>query len=787
MRALDRKLLRDLWKLKGQAVAIALVIGVGVAMFVNYLSVFRSLRLTQEIYYEREDFAEVFADLKRAPRGLEGEISQIPGVSRIDTRVVVNVNLDVPGLDEPAAGLLISVPRHRQPMLNDVVITQGRYPEPDRRNEVLVSEGFALARELGPGDSIAAVINGRRTDLEIVGTALSPEFVYTIRPGDLFPDEGRYGIFWMGRQALSTAYDMEGAFNNVVIDLMPGAQEAEVISRLDRLLERYGGLGAIPRSLQISHWYLESELVSLQTAGLIIPMIFLGVAAFLLNVALTRIVAVQREQIAALKALGYSDGEIARHYAGWSLAVSAGGAVAGIFLGAWMGSGMIRMYNDFFRFPILTYELAPSVVVGAVVVSLVAAIVGALGAVRRAVALPPAEAMRPEPPASYRQSLVERMGLGRFLPQAARMVVRNLERRPGRAAISILGIGFSGALLIVGLFSLDSIDLLLDLQFNVSQRQDVTVSFVEPASRAALFELAHLPGVLSAEPLRSVPVRLRFGHRERQLSITGIETDPRLYRVVDASFEVVNLPPGGLVLSTKLAEILGVEPGDEVVLEVLEGRRPVRRVVVTRLVEEYLGTSAYMNAEALHQLMREAGSLSGAALEIDPDQAGVLYSRLKGLPKVVGVALKGASIQSFEENFADTLGVMIFFNVLFASVIAFGVVYNAARISLSERGHELATLRVMGFTRAEISAILLGELAVITAIAIPLGLLIGWGLASLVSLAFDSELYRLPVVISRKTLSISVATVAVSALVSGLIVRRKLDRLDLVAVLKTRE
>lgn len=787
MRPLNRKLLRDLLHVKGQAAAISLVIAVGVAMCIMYLSTFRSLRLTQETYYDRQRFADVFAGVKRAPWGLEAEIAAIPGVAQVATRVVVDVNLDVPKLAEPAVGRLISIPRHRAPMLNDLVIRSGRYPEPGRASEVLVSEAFALARGLGPGDSLAAIINGRRTRLQIVGTALSPEYVYTIRAGELFPDDARFGIFWMERKALATAFDMEGGFNDVSLTLMPGASVPEVIARLDRLLEPYGGFGAIPRELQTSHWYLESELTGLQAGGLIVPTIFLAVASLLLNVVLSRIVAVQREQIAALKALGYSNREIGWHYTGWSLAVATLGAILGVAGGSWMGSGMINLYNSFFRFPDLTYRLPLEVILAALGTCFFAAVVGALSAVRQAVKLPPAEAMRPEPPARYRESLVERMGLKRLLPQAARMVVRNLERRPGRAAASVIGIGFGVALLIVGLFSWDSLDVILDIQFNVAQRQDVTVSFVEPTSARSLNELARLPGVLAAEPMRSVPVRLRFGHRERQLGISGYRTDARLVRVIDASFRQVELPPGGLVLSTKLAEILGVEIGDEVIVEVLEGRRPVRRARVARLVEEYLGTGAYMEAEALHRLMREAGSLSGAFLSVDEKRLDALYYRLKTTPRIAGVALKGASVKSFNENFAKVIGVMIFFNVLFAAVIAFGVVYNAARVSLSERSHELATLRVMGFTRAEISAILLGELAVVTALALPLGLLIGGGLAQLVVMAYDNELYRFPLVIGVRTIVVSMLTVIVAAVVSGLVVRRKLDRLDLVAVLKTRE
>ncbi|MCP4664479.1 MAG: FtsX-like permease family protein [bacterium] len=787
MRALHRKLLRDLWQIKGQGFAISLVIATGVAMFIAYLSTFQSLRLTQESYYDRCRFAEVFASLKRAPLRLRERIAAIPGVGRAETRVVVSVNLDLPGTEAPIVGRVISIPERRAAILNDLFLRRGRYIEPNRPDEVLVTEGFALARDLGPGDTVTAVVNGRRRELEIVGVALSPEYVYNIPPGEMMPDDGRFGLLWMGRKALATAFDMEGGFNDVALTLMPGASEPEVIARLDRLLEPYGGLGGIPRALQLSHWYLEAELTGLQGAAFIIPVIFLGVAAFLLNVVLLRIVAVQREQIAALKALGYTNLEIGWHYTGWSLAIALVGGVLGTAGGAWLGSAMTALYNDYYRFPVLTYRLAPGMVVAAALVCVAAAVLGAFAAVKRAVRLPPAEAMRPEPPASYRESWIERIGLKRLFSQPARMILRNLQRRPWRTAVAVVGIAFAVALPIVGTFLFDAIDVLLEVQFDLAQRHDLTVSFFEPASARAIHELGRLPGVVYSEPLRSAPARLRLGHRSRQTAITGLPAGARLHRIVDASYAPVALPPEGLVLSSKLAEILGAGRGDTLTVEVLEGTRPIRRVVVADLVDEYMGTAAYMEIGALRRMLREGRNLSGASLQVDAAQVDELYRRLKLIPAVAGVALKSAAIDSFNKTIAETLGILIFFNVLFSGIIAFGVVYNAARVSLSERSRELASLRVMGFTRAEISFILLGELATVTLLALPLGMILGYGLAALTATAYDTELYRFPLVVSSRTYAFAALTVVAAAVISGLVVRRKLDRLDLIAVLKTRE
>jgi putative ABC transport system permease protein len=784
---LDRKLLRDLWEMKGQAVAIAAVMAGGVTMFVTYISNFESLQRTRAGYYETARFGDVFASVVRAPARLEDRLAALPGVEAVATRVVVDVTLDVPGMAEPASGRLVSIPANGRPLLNDVHLRRGRWIDPDRPDEILASELFAEAHGFVPGDSIAAIINGRRRALTIVGIALSPEYVYAIRPGELFPDRRRFGVFWMGHQALAAAFDMEGGFNDVSLTLARGASVDDVVDRLNRLLAPYGGRGAIPRAEQISAWTLENELRQLQTFGFLLPAIFLAVAAFVLNVALTRALALQRPQIAALKALGYTNRELAWHYVKWGLIIAAVGALAGVAGGGWLGSGLIGLYNNYFRFPVLDYHLSTNLAAWAVAGSLVVAALGAQSAVRRAVAVPPAEAMRPESPARYRVSFVERSWRGLRLPMATRMILRNLERQPIRTVISITGIAFAAAILLVGLSFLDVMDVLINQQFGETMRQDATVVFVEPRSSRARHDLRHLPGAMDVERMRAVAVRMRAGHRTRTLAITGLPDEPRLGRVVDRSSRTVALPPDGVVLSRMLGGILGVEPGDPLQVEVLEGSRPVRDVRVASLVDDTLGLQAYMRADALGRLLGEGDVMTGAALTLDRAELERFYADVKAMPVVAGVALKEMALRNFRETMAETMNLQIFFNVLFAGIIAFGVVYNSARISLSERSRELASLRVLGFTRAEISLILLGELAVLTVAALPVGAAVGYALGALIMLGFNNEVYRLSFVVSMGTVAWSFLVVIGAAFLSGLAVRWRLDRLDLIAVLKTRE
>jgi putative ABC transport system permease protein len=785
--ALNRKLLRDLWEMRGQALAIGSVVAAGVTMFVTYLSNFDSLQRTRAEYYERQRFAEVFASMTRAPQTLEDRIAAIPGVEAVSTRVVADVTLDVPGLDEPASGRLIAIPERGTPALNDLYLRQGRWIDPARPDEVLANEVFCEANGFEPGDRVAAIINGRKRWLTIVGIALSPEYIYAVKPGEMVPDQRRYGVLWMGRRGLASAFDMEGGFNDVSLALGQGASEPEVVSALDRLLEPYGGLGAIPRRLQISAWTLENELAQLQMFGFLVPLIFLGVAAFILNVALTRALALQRQEIAALKALGYANREIGWHYIKWGLAIATAGAVVGVAGGAWLGSGLIGLYNQFFRFPVLYYRLSLDVAAQAVAISLAVAILGAWSAVGRAVRIPPAEAMRPEAPRRYRVSIVERSwGQGR-LSHATRMVVRNIERQPARSILSIVGIAFAVAVLLVGLSFIDIMDQLITQQFTRTMRQDATVSFVRARSGAALHDVRHLPGVMDIEPVRSVPARLRVGHRARTLAISGVLPEPLLNRIADRMGRGVPVPEEGLVISTMLGEILGARTGDVVQVEVLEGRRPTFAVPVAGLVDDALGLQSYMHIDAVRRLLREGPSISGAFVTLDPAARDAFYADVKLMPAVAGVALREVTLRNFRETMAESMNLQIFFNVAFAAVIAFGVVYNSARVSLSERARELASLRVLGFTRAEISLILLGELAILTLVALPVGALLGYLLGQGIMLGFNNEVYRLSFTVSAATVAWACLTVIVAALLSGFLVRRRLDRLDLIAVLKTRE
>jgi putative ABC transport system permease protein len=787
MTALDRKLWRDLWEMKSQALAIAFVIAGGVATFIMSLSTLDSLRETRAAFYRDYRFADVFASLKRAPDSLAERIGEIPGVDQVETRVVADVKIDLEGFADPVTGRLVSIPDQGEPRLNRLYLRTGRMIEPGRNDELIVSEAFAEAHSLHTGDALPVIINGRRKNFRIVGIALSPEFIYQIAPGAVFPDFERYAILWMARSPLATAYDMDGAFNDVVMTLTAGAQLDDVTDRLDALLDPYGGLGAYGRADQLSHRFLSEEFRQLERLAWLFPIIFLGVAVFLLNVVISRQVGMQREQIAAIKAFGYGNVTVGLHYAKLVALIVLIGVVIGVAGGARLGSGLSTMYIQFYRFPFLKYELRAGVVVAAALISLAAALSGTFHAVRRAARLPPAQAMRPEPPTVYRATVVERLGFQRWLGQPSRMIVRHIERRPVKSLLSVIGIAFSCAIMMVGSFQKDAIDYMVHVQFGLAQRDDLAVTFTEPTSAAALTELEQLPGVRYGEPIRTVPVRLTAGHRRYRTAIQGLQAGVDLQRLLDTDLRPITLPPDGIVLTDFLAKLLDVRPGDRLTVHVLEGNRPVHQVVVAGLVKQYIGVSAYMRLEALNRLMREGRAISGAALAAEPRALPAIFSALKEMPRVAGTVVRTSAIRHFYKTMGETLLVFTFINSLLAATIAFGMVYNSARITLAERNRELASLRVLGLTRGEISFILLGELGLFTLAAIPIGFVIGRGLCAIIAQNLQTDLFRVPLIVEPDTYGFAAAVVLVAAACSSLIVRRKLDQLDLIAVLKTKE
>jgi putative ABC transport system permease protein len=786
VKALTRKLWRDIGNMRGAVFTISLVVAAGIAAFVTLRGTYNALVQTRDVYYSRQRFGDVFSDLERAPMHVADQIAELPGVARVYARVAGSARVPLPSLPEPAQARVISIPEDGPPPLNGIQLMAGRLPEHDRDDEALLIELFASKHDVHPGSQLKVVIEGRERALRIVGIAMSPEFVLAVPNGASAPAPERFAVLWMHRPAVEAAFDMRGSFNSVVLDLAPGVRAEQVVQNLDELLDRHGGLGAYARARQISNYFLSQDLGSLAMLANIAPLIFLGVAAFLLNVVLSRLVELDRPQIATLKAVGYTDREVGLHYLELTLLISAAGALVGIALGTWLGGQMTHLYQRFYRMPHLEFRLELSLLVTAFLVSLGAGLLGSLVSVRRVMLLPPAEAMRPAPPPGYAKS----GALSRFTAlfgTASRMVVREIVRRPTRTLFSALGIGAATGIIIIGQHFSDAMNYLVDFYLQVQQRETIAVTFLNPVSVDRVSFLRSLPGVRDVQWLNSIQVRVRAGHRERTVGLVGRSERGSLRPLLNAAGRDRPLLPGDVLFTDMLAKALHVKPGDTVYAEPLLGDRTPRALKLTGTVSELMALWIHMPARDLERWLGTDAMIVGAAMMVDGEHVARVQDELMKMPQVGSATRKELIISEFRKQQGQTMGTFSLVLTLFAITIAVSVVYNNARVSLSLRARELASLRVLGFTRAEISSILISELGIQVLIGIPFGLWFGTVLVHGMLAANDPEAFRFPTVIGHHSYAVAALVTTLAAVGSALLVRRKLDKLDLVEVLKTRE
>ncbi len=785
--SLDRKLLRDLVRMKGQAAAISVVIGLGVLLQVMMGGLVNTLDETRATYYDRYRLADVFAPVVRAPNHVLARIAEIPGVANVEARVSGNALVDLEENALPVRARVVSIPDTGGPRLNDVYLVQGRLPSPGHGDEIVLLAGFAKARDLVPGDRIEATMNGSKRLFRVVGLVESPEFLYTTAPGELVPDDARFAVIWMRRAALSAAYDMNGAFNEALVGLSRGASAGGVKAALDRLLDAYGAAGAYGLDTQASNRFVSEEIKGLRVTSAVVPPIFLAVAAFLLYIVISRMVQAEREQIGLLKAFGYSSMEVGLHYLKFVVVIALVGACLGALGGIVSGRALAVFYQSYFKFPFLVFQLDKSSFAIGFLVSILAASGGSLFVLRGVFGLTPAVAMRPPAPADYSGTGQMAGWARRWLDQPSRMILRRIMRHPGRMAGSVIGIGAGMALSVTTLMMMAGFERAVDLTFDEIDRSDMSLTFVSPLAPGAEHALARQPGVLHVEPVRVVPAILRNGLNTYNGAVEGRLEWPRLNRVIGAGVQPIGMRREGIILAEPLAAILGLEVGDILAVEVREGRRPVLDIPVIGIAQTLLGASAFMEIDALNRVLKEPGRISGAYLSIDDNQRDTLISAIKSMPAVAGVAQKEDARRALVDLMNTGPGATRYIMTVVAAIIVFGIVYNAARIAMAERMRELASLRVLGFTRDEAGFVLLGELAVVTLAAIPIGLVLGYYMTFAMVAGFSTDIYQIPVVFSPQACGVAIIAVVLAALISGWIVKRDMDRLDLVAALNTRE
>jgi putative ABC transport system permease protein len=782
---LNKKLARDLWRMKGQAFAITMVIALGVFVLILMDVLSNSLEETKRAYYERYRLASIFAPVKSMPHHVLTDLAKIPGVSAVQGRVVGRALIDIPQITAPLSAEVVSLPNLGLPMLNDVYMVSGRNLDPTQDDEILLLDGFAKVYTLKPGDKLTAIINGAKRTFKIVGLVQAPEFLYSAPPGEFLPDDSRFAVLWLNEKSLSSALDMKGAFNEALLSVSGSSNLPEIIRQVDLVLAHYGGLGAYALKDQVSNRFITDEINGLVVSRRFIPPIFLLIAAFLLNLVVARMIQTERSQIGLLKAMGYTSFEIGTHYFKFILMIAINGAILGCLMGIAFASPILSYYQLYYKFPFILYHFEFGAFITGSTVSILSASAGGIIVLRKIFGLQPAVAMHPPAPTDYSRLSKFSETMKRFLDQPSRMIIRRLIRYPIRAIGSVIGISSGMALTVSMMSVMGSFDKAIDLNFSIVDRSDVTVSFTDPLSAKSLYELRRLDGVLEVEPIVIALAIFRHGVETYRSAVTGLMESPKLRRAIDRDMQEIQLHKGGIILGEAMAKILHVKTGDILTIELLEGRRPTFDIPVAGITNSLFGSPAYMDHIELNKAQKQSNRISGAYLRIDTDKENIISHTIKNMPSVAGVTLKKEARSAFKKLLDTSAGILQYIMYIVAATITFGIVYNSASIGFAERARELASLRVLGFTETETAFILLGELTIITVAALLPGSMFGYFLTFAISAGFSMDLYQIPTMYIPEIFGKASLAVLAAAAISGWLVKRNLHNIDLLSLLKT--
>lgn len=790
MSVLTRKIVRTIRGNLGQTLAVSAVIMCGVACLIAFTTAHRNLVLTKGAYYAENSFADFEIMLERAPNTVLFKLEEIPGVRRVRGRVVEEAKLDLGNGRQARTGRLVSMPRRAGPVINNVVVTEGRYFEQSSDNEVIVSSDFAEKNELRLGETLDVTVNGRRHTLRIVGFGKSPEYIYIIRSiQDMIPSPERFGILWVTEEFAESAVAMQEACNNIVGIVDDPEQLDAVLESAETILDAYGVFGTIKAEDQVSNQFVSNEIKGLESTMRVIPPIFLGIASLVIAILMNRMVRNERTQIGLMKAYGHSNASVALHYLQYAAILGLIGSAAGGLLGQWSARQMMGIYGQFYQFPELYNRFYPDVLMRGTVIAVFFALAGAGLAARQAARIHPAESMRPEAPKTARRSGLERFpALWRRLSFTSKMIARNIARHPFRAGLNAFGVMVSCGLLIIGLFMLDAVEYLIRFQFEISQRQDARVTLITERGEAAYREVARYDHVRAAEPQLQYPFEMRNGWHKKDVLVIGLPEGGRLQRLLDADEQEVAIPKRGLVLSEHVAAKLGVEVGDSIQIEPLLGKIDIEKeIVVAKIVKQYFGSSAYMNLEALSDVLGESLALNAVLVKVDPGTEAELVEHVRDVPGVATVEIRKDAHENLKKTLGRQMAISAFTTILFAGIISFSVIYNVTTVSLAERQRELASLRILGFSRQEVGRILFHENFITGAIGLALGVPFGAAACRIIIKAFDTDLFRLPYYIENSTILVALGLSTSFIVFANLAVRRKLAHMDLIEVLKSRE
>lgn len=756
MSILDIKRHRDLIALQGMLIAVGAIVAIGIGSYAGMLSTYVNLSQTKSNYYAQNRMADFWIDLKKAPLSEVEALRKFSGVTELRDRISFPIRVDIDDAEQLVTGMALSMPSEPISVINNFSLKRGSYFTKNRRNEVIVSEKFADARSIKPGDVLHLIMDGQRKKVYVVGTAISPEFVYCTPPGNMVSQPENYGIFFMKRDYMEDVFDFHGASNNVVGKLTPDSLQNNPSAALKQLADELESSGVFTSYLlknQSSNATLSAEMSGVKSMATLLPLMFLIVAALIINVLMVRIAEQQRTVVGTLKALGYFDKQIFWHFIQFGIVVGALGGLAGCLLGYLISGSMITLYKGFFEFPHLANQLYPGIMISGIAISLFFAILGTIHGVHTVAKLNPAEAMQEQTPAIGDSVLLERWSwFWKHLDFRWQMILRGQLRNKTRSIIAILS-GALGAAIVVMAFGLsNSLDMMLAFQFDKIMHNDFSISFRNEQPEQAIDMAKRIPGVLKAEPLFNVAGTFVSKNHQKKGVITGLLADGTMTVPHDATGNVVSVPSSGVLITVRMAKLLDVKEGDTIRFTPVKGTREEHEVTVIKIIKSMLGMVVYADYSYLNHMLGETSTVTDIQLKTaftTVDKSN-FYTYLKKMPQTQTIGDVEEQQKEMKIQF-QSMSTMSAVMIIFAAIIFFGSVLNASLIAISERKREIATFRVLGYTPGEVSAIFLRENMTLNIIGALLGMPLGYYLLAGMLLSYQTDVFSFPTFVDFNT------------------------------------
>ncbi len=786
---LAKKLLNFIKHNKGQYAAATAVVVVGIMVYISLQTTYYNLSQSQSKFYRENNFADYYFQVVKAPEAVTKQISSIPGVKRVTGRIQKDVPIFKTNQDR-ATARLVSYTLPMDDELNRITLEKGRSFAASQSGssvEAVVDPKFGPANGISWGDTITVVVDGKERFVNIVGSANSPEFIYPMKDAaDILPDPAKFGIFMLENRQAQQLLDMDGQINQVLIEFLPGSDQTRIVESVEDILKPYGMLTSYPRKYQLSHAVLQAKLDGIGSVALYIPAIFLLMAAVIQFIILRRMVKTQRTQIGVMKALGYNNSQIMMHYTLYALAVSSVGAVLGIALGNLMAGGISDLFSFYFNLPggLKSFDLGT--IINALTLSVGIGMVAGLTGSRGVLYIQPAEAMRPEPPRSSSRSWLEKWPAlwGAFSP-GWKMTLRNIGRNRGRFTVTVVGVMFAVSLLIIAFFYNDAVDYMMKKYFYQGETYDITVRFNSVVSEDELINISRLDGVRCVEAFMEVPVKIHFRGKGEDEILLAYPENMNMKKLQGENGQLIRVPGEGIIINQRTADKLGIIVGDQVEVETLMTTGPIHieTAYIAGVTQQLFGGGSYINLDQANRILGERHAATGAMIDVQADKIDEIQNQLDGMLGIASVLSRQKEIQIFQEEMSAVTGAMSII-IFFAVVLGFAIIYNASVINFSERRRELTTLRVMGFTLHEISALMLKENILLMVGGIILGLPFGKLMVKSYVESAATEQFTLPVIIYPATYLFSAIGGIIFVMVAHYFAVRGIRELDLVATMK---